>query len=365
MGRVVAHLDLDAFFAAVEVLEHPELAGVPLVVGGNPEGRGVVATASYEARRFGVRSAMSAAEARRRCPDAVFVRPDMATYRRHSRRVWALVGEHCAAVEQVGIDEGYLDLSDAVRSSGAARDHLRGLQGAIRAVTGLSASFGCGTSKVVAKIASDRDKPAGVTVVPAGGEAAFLAPLPLRALPGVGPKSEARLGAAGLRTVGELAALADADLQRLLPGVVGVELRDRARGIDPRPVAVEPAASVSIGYEETFDQDVTSPESLRREALRMSERVAERLARDGRRARTVTVKVRYPDFQLRSRSASSAAGVELAGEIGTLALQALERALADRPPPVRLLGVSVSRLGVERQLVLELEEEERSGPVSG
>jgi DNA polymerase-4 len=288
----------------------------------------------------------------------------MAAYRRHSRRVWALVAEHCPALEQVGIDEGYLDLTGTVGSSRAAREHLRGLQTLIREQTGLSASFGCGTSKVVAKIASDREKPAGVTVVAAGAEAAFLAPLPLRALPGVGPKSEARLAAAAMTTIGELAALADDDLTRLLPGVVGVELRARARGIDPRPVAVEPAASVSIGYEETFDEDVASVELLRREALRMSERVAERLARDGRRARTVTVKVRYPDFQLRSRSASTSAGVEDAGEIGMLAVHALERALTDRPPPVRLLGVSVSRLGVELQLALELDEEP-SGPVSG
>ncbi len=355
MGRAVAHLDLDAFFAAVEVLERPELAGVPLVVGGSPDSRGVVATASYEARRFGVRSAMSSAEARRRCPQAVFVAPDHGRYRRHSRRVWALVGERCPAVEQVGIDEGYLDLSSVVASSGEARRYLTALQDEIRGATGLSASFGCGTSKVVAKIASDHRKPAGVTVVAAGAEAAFLAELPLRALPGVGPKSDERLRGAGLATVGDLAALADDALARLLPGVVGLELRDRARGIDPRPVVVEPAANVSIGYEETFDEDVVSPELLRREALRMSERVAERLAHDGRRARTVTVKVRYPDFQLRSRSASSVAGVELAGEIGELAVQALVRALADRPPPVRLLGVSVSRLGVERQLELELE----------
>src|SRR5690606_1747732 len=148
----------------------------------------------------------------------------------------------------------------------------------------------------------DQEKPAGVTVVPAGAEAAFLAPLPLRALPGVGPKSEARLRAAGLTLIGHLAALDDAGLARLLPGAVGLELRARAQGIDPRPVVAEPAASISIGYEETFERDSESPEQLRAEALRMSERVAERLARDGRRARTVTVKVRYPDFQLRSRS---------------------------------------------------------------
>jgi nucleotidyltransferase/DNA polymerase involved in DNA repair len=207
-----------------------------LVVGGDPFGRGVVSTASYEARQFGIHSAMSAAEARRRCPEAIFVRPDMAAYRRHSEAVWRLVETRCAAVQRLGLDEGYLDLVGVVGSARTAERFLVELQAAIHAGTGLSASFGCGTSKVVAKVASDFRKPAGVTVVAAGQEAAFLAPLPLRALPGIGPKADARLRAAAWPTIGDLAALPDDRLRLLLPGVVGVELRDRARGIDRRRV---------------------------------------------------------------------------------------------------------------------------------
>src|SRR3954454_15009394 len=159
MARVVAHLDLDAFFAAVEVLERPELTGLPLVVGGSPDGRGVVSTASYEARRFGIRSAMSAAEARRRCPEAVFVRPSMARYSAWSRRVWALVTARGPRAQQVGIDEGYLELTGAVATAGEAERFLRDLQPLIRSQTRLDASFGSGTSKVLPKIASDPRKP--------------------------------------------------------------------------------------------------------------------------------------------------------------------------------------------------------------
>jgi DNA polymerase-4 len=351
MPRVVAHLDLDAFFAAVEVLERPELAGLPLVVGGDPAGRGVVATASYEARRYGIRSAMSAAEAQRRCPDAVFVRPDMARYRRHSQALWAIVEARAPRVQQVGIDEGYLDLSGQASTAREAERLLRELQLEIRERTRLSASFGCGTSKVVAKIASDVRKPAGITVVPAGRERLFLAPLPLRALPGVGPKAEARLAIAGLASIGDLAELDDERLAALLPGVVGVELRDRARGVDPRPVE-EPGASESVGYEETFDRDIDDGSILVDEAVRMAHEVAGRLRRSGRLARTVTVKVRYPDFQLASRAQTSPAATGDGEELARLALLALERALADRPPPLRLLGVTASKLSDVEQLRL-------------
>jgi DNA polymerase-4 len=351
MSRVVAHLDLDAFFAAVEVIERPELRGLPLVVGGDPFGRGVVSTASYEARQFGIHSAMSAAEARRRCPEAIFVRPDMAAYGRHSEAVWRLVETRCAAVQRLGLDEGYLDLAGVVGSARTAERFLVDLQAAIHAGTGLSASFGCGTSKVVAKVASDFRKPAGVTVVAAGQEAAFLAPLPLRALPGIGPKADARLRARGLATIGDLADLPDDRLRLLLPGVVGVELRDRARGIDRR--RVESAGPVeSVGHEETFDADVHDPAVLADEAVRMAARVADRLGRTGRVGRTVTVKLRYPDFTPATRSQTTGASFGDAEEIGRLALLALERALADRPPPVRLLGVTVSKLSVVEQLRL-------------
>jgi DNA polymerase IV len=354
VGRVVAHLDLDAFYAAVEVLEHPELAGKALVVGGSPDGRGVVATASYEARQFGVRSAMSSAEARRRCPHAIFVRPDHALYSRHSRAVWALVGARAPMVERLGLDEGYLDLSAVVDTARGAERFLQELQAAIGAETGLSASFGCGTSKVVAKIASDFRKPRGVTVVPAGHEAAFLAPLPVRRLPGVGPKSEERLRAAAVETIGGLAALDDERLAALLPGAVGLELRARAQGVDPRPVA-PPGPAVSVSSEETFDRDIDDVDALREITLRLAADVAERLAREGRVAQTVTVKVRYPDFRIASRAQRASAPFRDPDELARLAVAALDRALAHRPPPLRLLGVGVTRLVDVEQLRLPLD----------
>lgn len=353
MPRVVAHMDLDAFFAAVEVREDPTLAGRPLVVGGDPEGRGVVSTASYEARRFGIRSAMPAAEARRRCPEAVFLRPDMPKYRRWSQQVWDLVRDQVPALEQVGIDEGYIDLYRQVWTSGGAQRFLARLQQAVHAETGLQASFGCGSCKTVAKIASDARKPRGLVVVPAGHEAQFLAPRPLRALPGVGPVTGDRLARAGLATIGDLAALDDAALHAVLPSSHGIELRDRARGIDLREVDPSSSPAVSIGHETTFAHDVDDPGVLADHAHDLAARVAERLRRDGRGAATVTVKLRYPDFQVRSRAASAEFATDDEGEITRLALVALARALADRSPPVRLLGVSVTRLMPAPQLRLQ------------
>jgi len=345
-------MDLDAFFAAVEVLDDPSLAGRPLVVGGDPDGRGVVSTASYEARQFGIRSAMPAAEARRRCPDAVFVRPDMPRYRERSRQVWDLVRGEVPALEQVGIDEGYLDLYRAVWTSGGARRFLERLQQTVRRETGLAASFGCGSCNTVAKIASDADKPCGVVVVPSGHEAAFLALRPLRALPGIGPVTEQRLTKAGLGTIGDLAALDDDRLRAMLPASHAFELRDRARGVDPREVDPSSSPAVTIGHERTFTDDIDDPEVLASHAERLAVRVTERLRRDGRGAGTVTVKLRYPDFQIQSRAASAEMATDDEAEIIRLAQVALGRALADRPPPVRLLGVSVTRLVPGAQLSL-------------
>ena len=268
-------------------------------MGGNPDGRGVVATASYEARRYGIRSAMSSAEARRRCPHVIFVRPDHRAYREWSGRVWALVREMSPVVEQVGIDEGYLVLPD-----GDPREQAELVQLAVRERMRLSCSLGVATCKVVAKVASDARKPGGVTVVPPGGEAAFLESLPVRTLPGVGPKAEVRLVAAGVATIGALAELDDGRLAELLPGRVGVDLRLRARGIDPRPVSGEPAEVISISNEETFDVDVRDREELYSYLRRMSEGLAASLGRRGMSARTVTTKVRYPDFAIATRSQS-------------------------------------------------------------
>jgi DNA polymerase-4 len=350
---IVAHLDLDAFFAAVEELEQPELRGRPLVVGGDPHGRGVVATANYAARRYGISSAMACAEALRRCPHVTFVRPRMSVYRQYSEEVWSLVREIVPTVEQAGIDEGYLDLGEVAPAFDDARALAESVQAVIRARTQLSCSLGLASSKVVAKIASDRRKPGGLTIVRPGREAEFLAPLAIRLLPGVGPRAEARLVAGGIATIGALAALADEELRALLPGKVGRLVRDRARGIDPRPLEVA-TERISISHEETFPQDVGDPERLHDELNRMAERLAEHLRARGHTARTVTTKLRYPDFAIRTRSTSLAVGTDDAGRIGELACALLDRALRDRPGPLRLVGVGVSGLEEHAQLELTL-----------
>jgi len=351
---IVGHLDLDAFFAAVEQLDRPELADVPLVVGGDPDGRGVVATANYRARRFGIHSAMSCAEARRRCPEVVFVRPRHGRYSEVSRTVWAAVREVVPTVERTGLDEGYLQLDELAGDVRAARRIAEAVQAAVRGATGLTCSIGVGNCKVVAKVASDRRKPGGVVVVPPGAEAAFLAPFDVRVLPGVGPRAEARLRSAGVTTVAGLAALSDEELARLLPGSVGAILRDRARGIDPRRLD-EVVENVSISQEETFARDVADRAALHAELRRMAERLAQKLADGGQAARTVTTKLRYPDFATRTRSQSLAVGTDDAERIGSLACRLLDRALDERPGALRLVGVTVSNLesGVQLALVGE------------
>jgi len=346
---IVAHLDLDAFFAAVEELEDPELRTKPLVVGGDPHGRGVVATANYVARRYGIASAMSCAEALRRCPATVFVRPRHTLYREYSREVWTTVREMVPTVEQTGIDEGYLDLGEVAPAFDDARALAETVQAVVRARTRLSCSLGVATSKVVAKIASDRRKPGGLTVVRPGREATFLAPLHLRVLPGIGPRADERLRAAGIETIGDLAALGDDD--PLVSGKVGRVLRDRARGIDPRGLELS-TERVSISQEETFEQDIGDTERLHDELRRMAERLAEHLRSREQTARTITTKLRYPDFSIRTRSSSLPVGTDDGARIGELACVLLDRALRDRPGPLRLVGVGVSGLAGHAQLSL-------------
>src|SRR4051812_21373212 len=348
---IVAHLDLDAFFAAVEELESPELRDLPLVVGGDPHGRGVVATANYVARRFGIVSAMSCAEALRRCPTAVFVRPRGSLYREYSREVWSIVREVVPTVEQAGIDEGYLDLGEVAPAFDDARALAEAVQAVVRTRTRLSCSLGVASSKVVAKIASDRRKPGGITAVRPGTEARFLAGFPIRLLPGVGPRAEERLVRAGVETIGALAGLSDNELKLMLPGKVGTELRDRAQGIDPRPLEVS-TERISISNEETFPRDIGDPERLHDELRRMAVGLAEHPQQRRQVARTVTTKVRYPDFAIRTRSTSLPVGTADADRIGELACSLLDRALRDRPGPLRLVGVGVSGLAGDVQLTL-------------
>jgi DNA polymerase-4 len=350
-GVVVAHLDLDAFFAAVEELEDPTLRDRPLVVGGEPQGRGVVATANYAARRFGIHSAMSCAEAERRCPNAIFVRPRMAVYREYSQDVWMCVRETVPTVERTGIDEGYLDLGEIARDFTEATAIAEAVQAAVLARTRLTCSLGVATSKVVAKVASDRRKPAGMTIVRPGREASFLAPFDIRLLPGVGPRSAERLRAAGIETIGGVATLTDDDLRKLLPGRVGRLLRARANGIDPRRLETQ-VERISISNEETFARDIGDPTRLHDELRRMADRLAEHLAGTQQTARTVTTKLRYPDFAIRTRSATLPVGTDDAERIGDLACRLLDRALADRAGPLRLVGVGVSGLEDHVQLTL-------------
>jgi DNA polymerase-4 len=295
---------------------------------------------------------MSAAEALRRCPTAVFLRPRHALYRQYSGVVWDTVGEIVPRVERTGIDEGYLDVGTVAVDFTRARAVASAIQTAVRARTSLTCSLGVGTSKVVCKIASDRRKPGGITVVPPGSERQFLAPLPVRLLPGVGPRAEERLRTAGIETMGALADLADGDVDALIPGSVGRMLRDRARGVDPRDLELE-LEPVSVSAEDTFARDLIDRERLHDEVRRLSELVSERLRNAGLSGRTVTAKLRYGDFSIRTRSTTLPAAVDDPGVIGDVACGLLDRGLRDRPGALRLVGVGVSGLSPYRQLTLE------------
>jgi DNA polymerase-4 len=295
---------------------------------------------------------MSAAEALRRCPQAVFVRPRHALYREYSEEVWETVRGIVPTVEQTGLDEGYLDVGKVAGDFLAARAVAEAVQTAVRAGTSLTCSLGVAPCKVVAKVASDARKPGGLVVVPPGREASFFAPLAVRRLPGVGPKAEERLRSAEIETIGDLAALTDEDLRHLLPGSVGTMLRDRARGIDPRELELG-TVRISISVENTFERDISDRERLHDELRGMAAEVAGALQRRGQVARTVTTKLRYADFSIRSRSMSLHTGVDAPETIGELACSLLDRGLSDRPGALRLVGVGVSGLADFRQLALE------------
>lgn len=342
-------LDLDAFFCSCEEARRPDLAGVPFCVGGNPDGRGVVATANYAARRFGIGSALPSAEARRRCPELRFLPVDMAHYRAVSRAIWAALAEVSPAVEQTGIDEGYLAVPDGADPA----DYAGGLQRVVREVAGVTCSVGVARVKVAAKIAADMRKPAGVVVVPAGDEAQFLAPLPVERLPGVGPKTAARLHGRDLTTIGQLAALSDEALADVFPGAVGAELRARARGDDRRPIQTEPPEPVQISRELTYDRNIRRYSDLDREVGQLAAEVSRRMAERGRAGRTIVVKLRYArDFRTITRSHTLPAATQDGALIGRVARALAREALAARPGHLRLVGVGVSGLAAQWQLTL-------------
>jgi DNA polymerase-4 len=339
--NAIIHLDLDAFFAAVEALDHPELAGKPLIVGGRPEERGVVASASYAARAFGVRSAMPTARALALCPAAIVVPARHDAYRKYSRQVMAILQETSPIVEQMSIDEAYLDLTGHLSAWDEAIDVARKIQQRVWEEVGLSASLGVAANKLVAKVASDRDKPGGLTVVRPGEEAAFLAPLPVRVLWGIGPVTEQKLAELGVATVGQLAKVPEEELRARF-GSQGAAMARHARGIDRRPVVTEHERK-SVSQERTFSRDLADAETLERHLRQMSQGVAHHLDRAEMAAGTVAIKLRYADFTTLTRQVALAVPTADEQEIYQAALSLLRRAW-QRDRPVRLLGVAARQL---------------------
>jgi DNA polymerase-4 len=339
--RAILHLDLDAFFVAVEQLDNPALAGKAVIVGGRPQARGVVSSASYEARAYGVRSAMPTAQALRLCPEAVLLPGHHDRYHEMSRRVMSLLREYTPLLEQVSVDEAFLDVTGTEAHYGPPAALAVALQARLQIELGLSASLGVAANKLVAKIASDYHKPHGITVVPPGEEAAFLAPLPVRRLWGVGEVTARTLARLGLETIGDLAGVAPERLCQMF-GVHGEHLARAARGQDDSPVVTEHAVK-SLSREETFARDTRDVALLGRELLRMSDEVAERLRRHGLLARTVTLKLRYADFVTLSRQVTLPMPTDSGPEI-RIAARALLDAAWDRRQAIRLLGVGTAGL---------------------
>lgn len=332
--RRIAHLDLDAFYVSVELLRRPELRGLPVVVAGSGP-RAVVTTASYEAREFGVGSATPASRARRLCPDAVFVPPDFDAYRAVSREVMDRVRATVPTVEVAGLDEAYLDLSGLVAPHAA----MRRLIADIRAATGLEGSVGIGPSKLVAKVASDAEKPRGFVVLSREAACTRFAPAPPGLLPGVGPKTAERLDGMGIATIAALAAASPDALAERFGARLGPYLVRRARFEDDAPVTSVRVA-VSESRETTFDRDIAALEEMEEVLDRLTGRLCEALGRQDRRGRTIGIKVRLDDFSTHTRARTLPHAVNSAADVGTVARELL-REFAP-PRPVRLLGVRVA-----------------------
>jgi DNA polymerase IV len=347
----ILHVDLDAFYASVEVLKDPGLAGKPLVVGG-AGARGVVMSASYEARAFGIRNAMPAVRARRLCPDAVFVPPDFESYQAHSNRFRELLLGVTPLVEPIALDEAFLDVSGATVLFGPPPAIAEKIRREVRDEIGVNCSVGVAPSKLVAKLGSRAAKPDGMVVVAAADVGAFLDPLPARALWGVGEKTVDVLDRLGIRTVGDLARTPGAVLGRVLGEQHTRDLLERARGIDERGV-VPYEAPKSVSHEETFDRDLDDERELLREALALSQKVGARLRKDGYRARTITLKIRLANFTTLTRSRTLPVPTDRGADVYRV-ISELFAALPGSRRRVRLLGVATSGLAAagEEQLAL-------------
>ncbi|MEA2293197.1 MAG: polymerase [Solirubrobacteraceae bacterium] len=336
MRTVIAHLDLDAFYASVELLRHPELRGKPVIVSGSGP-RAVVTTATYEARKFGVGSAMPTSRALRLCPNAVLVAPDFAAYKDASKRVWDIVRKHVETVEQCGLDEGYLDLTDTIAPKAA----MRRLVSEIRAATGLSASIGIGPNKLVAKVCSDAEKPQGFVALSREMACERFADRSPGLIPGIGPKTVVRLEKLGLDTLGKLSTCDDELLVRTFGTNYGRDLKRRAQFHGSTTVVTERIA-VSESRETTFDTDIADHEELEAQLLRLANQLCERLQRAQRKGRTIAIKVRLDDWTTVTRARTISVATNAEDAVSATALDLLREYAPARP--VRLLGVRVASL---------------------
>jgi DNA polymerase IV len=347
--RTILHADLDAFYASVEVLDDPSLRGKPVIVGGDPGARGVVSAASYEARRYGVHSAMPLRTAARLCPDGVFLPGRFDRYRELSRQVMRIFASYTPLVEPISLDEAFMDVTASRAAFGDGETIARALKRRVLDEAGLVVSVGVATNKLCAKVASDLRKPDALVVVPVGGEAAFLAPLPVSRLWGVGPQSRQALADYGVTTIGQLAALSESTLRRRF-GTHGIELRLRAQGVDPARV-VSGQAPKSIGHELTFNHDVTDPARLEATLLDLAESVASRLRTHRMAAGAVQLKLRYEGFDTITRQAPLGHQVRDSEALYRMGVSLLHKALSsDRA--VRLIGLTAINLTDVQQLTL-------------
>lgn len=350
ISRCIAHVDMDAFYASVEQRDRPELRGVPVLVGGSGA-RGVVAAASYEARSFGIHSAMPSTEARRRCPDAVFLKPRMAHYKNVSKQIFGVFGEFTPQVEGLSLDEAYLDLSASLPMFESVADLARRIKDRIREETGLTASVGVGPNKLVAKIASDLEKPDGLCVLFGETVTQVLDPLPVRSIGGIGPRTAGRLARHGIRSVRELRLAEDRVLAALF-GKYATRMRDKARGEDPRPVC-SGQIDHSISAEETFDRDVADRASLHRRLGQLSERVADGARGKQLQGAVVSIKIRKSDFETCTRQRRISPPTADAAALARIAGELLDHWLEQNGDArLRLLGVGLSALSADNQLSL-------------
>jgi len=350
--RTILHVDMDAFYAAIEERDRPELRGKAVIVGADPKGghgRGVVSTASYEARRFGVSSAMPISTAYRLCPKGIYLPVDMEKYVAVSHEIMAILRRASDVVEPVSIDEAFLDVTRSERALGSGREIALRIKEDIRRETALTASVGVASAKLVAKIASDMKKPDGLVIVAPGTEAAFLAPLPVRRLWGVGPKMEASLAKLGITTIGALAAAEPESLGRRL-GTHGHDLVALAQGLDDRAVTADGGETKSVGQEHTYDEDTADPARLRRTLLTLSDGVGARLRHHGLRARTITLKYRDERFHTVTRAETLGAPTDSGDVVFRVASRLFAGVHEGRR--VRLLGIYTSGFRPKEQLAL-------------